>query len=285
MNIRRLASALLCTVLVACSKNDELDVNSSRPTSEERQVLKSGYHLEPEASHFMDVLLADDISHFLEGHQTLISRVAGYIVVAVDEVASTYSANEIDGDLKYKGKALLVSGTAADVMSDFRDMPAVTFRGENDFMAPMALISDDDIGRIAKIRKGERVVLSCVGGGEIAGRPIFNDCKFPENIVKSEVKSLKEKMPEYLSGREAVPELILSMIATSVLSANLIKTGEVKCESEKDISCVYKVGDFLSKNKEKESVRRMLGSIKADLEKSGVVPMKAGVGNSQQPRP
>lgn len=101
-------------------------------------------------------------------------QMADAVAVDAGTLHRAYAANEIAADELYKGKPLKVTGTVADIASDVSDEPLVSLRvGEFESVHATGLAKDV----AAKLAKGQSVTLTCVGGGEMIGTPILDDCK------------------------------------------------------------------------------------------------------------
>jgi TPR repeat protein len=87
-----------------------------------------------------------------------------------------YDANEIAADQKYRGKRLVVRGIVADLTKDFTDSVIVRLRSPNLFMSTHAYVDNESVATVATLKKGQKVLLSCVGSGKTMGSPILKDC-------------------------------------------------------------------------------------------------------------
>ena len=103
-------------------------------------------------------------------------------IYTASHIQEVYEKNEIKGDLLFKGKQFIVTGKIASIDSAINNEPAVHFLTDsgNPFQAPSAIFKDYEskIEQIAELSKGEDIKLSCIGGGEVIGSPLFNNCEF-----------------------------------------------------------------------------------------------------------
>ena len=107
-------------------------------------------------------------------------EMAALPAVPASAIARAYHDNTVAADQQYKGKKLRVTGTVADISTDFGGEPYVTLRGGvNPFMEPQAKFDSDFSAQIAKLKKGVKVEVICTGGGDIAKTPILRDCVMP----------------------------------------------------------------------------------------------------------
>ncbi|WP_313251393.1 OB-fold protein [Stenotrophomonas indicatrix] len=98
---------------------------------------------------------------------------ASAVEVTATTMFSDYQDNEIAADGKYKGKALLVSGTVDSISSDFMDKPVVQLSAK-----PFGFVQASDLPKdvAATLKKGQKVTLACTGNGEVIGFPALSGC-------------------------------------------------------------------------------------------------------------
>lgn len=231
-------------LLISCEKNDAIGKDQGVTSNSE----KSLYSLSKIESDLLNMFLEEDLSGISEGRDTLSGDSMGYTRVRAEDVAQVYLENEIQGDLKFKGKKLLVVGVVSDITSDFRNNPAVTFEGNNQFLEPIASVIDSDVQRIASLRKGDRIVLFCVGGGEITGRPIFGECEFPDRLVSEFRNKITLEVREYLIGNLQSQDRFERPVIASIAVSSLISQGKISCKNI-DKECFGKIVEFAKNNK------------------------------------
>lgn len=100
------------------------------------------------------------------------------VVVTSAQLFSDYQSNEVAADDKYKGKALLVTGTVASVDKGIFNDLVLMLATPNRFMSTMCSMKDSEKGTMAELRKGERVRVLCKGGGMTLGSPSLRNCVF-----------------------------------------------------------------------------------------------------------
>jgi len=102
------------------------------------------------------------------------TEMANAVAVDAGTLHRAYAANEVAADELYKGKAMKVTGKIADITSDVMDEPVVSLR-VSDFESVHATGLSKNVA--AKLAKGQSITVTCVGGGEVIGTPLLNDCK------------------------------------------------------------------------------------------------------------
>jgi hypothetical protein len=110
------------------------------------------------------------------GQQAKEEVVALPVVTAAD-IAAAYHENTVAADQRFKGKKFKVSGVVGDINTDIMGDPYVTLRGGvNQFMEPQFSFDKSAASDLAKLKKGAKVTLTCVGRGDIAKTPMSDKC-------------------------------------------------------------------------------------------------------------
>ena len=68
-----------------------------------------------------------------------------------------------------------MTGNVADINTDFSNNPYVVMSSSR-YIGARAYFKDGQENEIAKLAKGNQVVLDCVGGGDIAKTPTLRNC-------------------------------------------------------------------------------------------------------------
>lgn len=102
-----------------------------------------------------------------------------YIKVTANELLKAYKENEVSANQKYQGKPLEVSGKIDSIEAGLADKPYVVLKagGEFEFVQPQAHFNEDEINKVANLKKGQAITLLCEGDGEVAGGPMLSDCR------------------------------------------------------------------------------------------------------------
>lgn len=93
------------------------------------------------------------------------------------QMAKDYEENTVAADQKYKGKQFKVSGTVRDISTDLMDDPYVTMGGTDEFTQPQYAFDKSAKNQLAKIKKGSKITLLCVGEGDVAKIPMSGKCQ------------------------------------------------------------------------------------------------------------
>ncbi|WP_434778145.1 OB-fold protein [Neisseria sp. Ec49-e6-T10] len=121
----------------------------------------------------------DSMTHSSQ-EETLIQTDEPVIEVTADELLKAYKTNEMAANKKYKSKQLSVSGRIDNIQADITDKAFVTLKagGQFEIITPQARFKDSEEDKILELKKGQKVKLLCVGGGEIMGAPMLEHCIF-----------------------------------------------------------------------------------------------------------
>lgn len=89
-----------------------------------------------------------------------------------------YNANEVRADDQYKGRSLIISGKVQSIDKDFLDNVIVRLRSPNQFMATHANFAEEERERVARLSKGDSILVNCVVDGLLLGSPVLRNCTF-----------------------------------------------------------------------------------------------------------
>ncbi|MGC4803306.1 MULTISPECIES: OB-fold protein [Enterobacterales] len=209
-----------------------------------------------------DLIVSDEMQRILKNDTSNVidSKLKKY---SVSTIANTYEKNEVNGDLKYKGKQFIVDGVIKSVDSSFGDQPAVTFLTKNEYSIqdPVALFHNAEsvIEKIAMLEKGEHLQLKCTGAGELAGSPILSECEFLNDYLK--MKFLEKQRDEISAGYsvENTMPSIAAIVSTLPDDSGCFVGNIQKC----------KIDIFNVSNKEMRSASSRIG-LTRDLVKNNI---------------
>jgi hypothetical protein len=89
-----------------------------------------------------------------------------------------YDANEVSADATYKGRALDVAGVVAAIEKDAFGNLILGLRAPNPYMSTRATMRASEYAAMARLSKGARVTVRCIGAGKMIGIPILEECTF-----------------------------------------------------------------------------------------------------------
>lgn len=100
--------------------------------------------------------------------------------VTTTELWRAYAANEFAANHLYKYAVLLVTGTVDSVRKDSAGAVSLRLRSPDRSSITVANLEYTAYDDAKAIRKGQTVVLRCIGGGRVLGSPVLNLCVFDE---------------------------------------------------------------------------------------------------------
>lgn len=99
------------------------------------------------------------------------------IAVTARALFDQYQANEVSADQQFKGKRLKVTGTVDSINKDFTNDIYVMLATPNPFMGIHASLDEKHQNLAASLGKGQRITLTCIGGGMVIGSPMLRKCE------------------------------------------------------------------------------------------------------------
>lgn len=207
---------------------------------------------------FIKIMIVDDIKTFTDGGDSSFedeyksdSRFDSLKTVPAEEILKTYSENEVRGDKYYKNKNLVVSGTIKSIDSGIGDEPYIIFTTKNkySFSAVQAHFVKDEHDKLIELNKGQKIEISCVGGGEVAGSPMLKQCRFfdKNKIINDIIDSYFSQIDKLKAGE--IDDVSPAMRQLAFMTAVLFKATNnfTACKDKIEIKCVEKVAGKISK--------------------------------------
>jgi hypothetical protein len=87
-----------------------------------------------------------------------------------------YEENEVAADVRYKGQRLSVTGTIVSIERDYEGQPVLHLFGGNAIFPTVARLNKADLPAVAQLKKGDQVVVRCIGAGREMRMPQLERC-------------------------------------------------------------------------------------------------------------
>ncbi len=100
----------------------------------------------------------------------------GSVTVGALPLWREYHENEVAADTRYKGKSLRVTCNLMNVERDADGSPILHLVSGNPIFLTMATLDRAYIPAAAKLRKGDQVVVRCIGAGVTMRMPQLEKC-------------------------------------------------------------------------------------------------------------
>ena len=100
----------------------------------------------------------------------------GLLSVGAVRLFRDYEENEVAADNLYKGQRLRVTGTLVSVERDYDGRPVLHLVSGNPIFMTMATLNKADIPAAAQLKKGDQVVVRCIGAGREMRMPQLERC-------------------------------------------------------------------------------------------------------------
>jgi hypothetical protein len=96
------------------------------------------------------------------------------------DLSKIYKDNEANGDSKFKGKTIMIHGKITGITKDFMDNTIISLNGSGILNEVRCTLQKSEEQLATQLRKGKKINLLCIGGGEIMGSPVLNECKITQ---------------------------------------------------------------------------------------------------------
>jgi tRNA_anti-like len=100
----------------------------------------------------------------------------GLLSVGAVRLWRDYEENEVAADTRYKGQRLSVTGTVVSIERDYEGRPVLHLFGGNAIFPTRATLNKADIPAAAQLKKGDQVVVRCIGAGREMRMPQLERC-------------------------------------------------------------------------------------------------------------
>lgn len=103
----------------------------------------------------------------------------GGMEVTAEQLLKEYSEDDDAADKRYEGKKILLTGEIDEIRQTTEDRPELMFSSAHHFRfnSIFATMTRDQAAAVAKLKRGDRVELACVGDGEILNSPLLVECR------------------------------------------------------------------------------------------------------------
>lgn len=187
----------------------------------------------------------NDFDSFLKGARSVSGGILDIERVTAKKISDDYRQNEVLGDQQYYRKRLLVAGNVKAIKSGMGNSPFLVLDGP-EFSAVQAEFDGGSAPRVAKLRKGAKVMIVCQGGGIVLGAPMLAGCRFGDELESD----IKEKMLGAIRHPENDEFDGLGLRMGALLSVSEARLGEkTKCgidqkACDKELSVLNKSKSF-----------------------------------------
>lgn len=95
--------------------------------------------------------------------------------VPASALFAVYEANEIGADEELKGRTVRLYGPISSIGKDILGSPYITFVDRGNFLGVQCLFNRDQIPALARLEKGETIIVSGVVSGKL-GNVLLRNC-------------------------------------------------------------------------------------------------------------
>lgn len=94
------------------------------------------------------------------------------------DLAELYKANEVAADDKIGGRKVEVNGTVQDITKNFANDVVLKLESGNRFMPVSLSMADSEMAQASKLKKGQKITVTCEKMLFFIGAPSGGNCKF-----------------------------------------------------------------------------------------------------------
>lgn len=198
-------------------------------------------------------LVDDEVEVWLANGDKLLDYAEWPMVVRAEKLVDAYSDNEVAADMAFKGKRVLVTAAVEAIRKDAADQPYLSLSsGTGAALRSLhASFPQSRKEELARLKKQQRVTVSCVVRGLFLNQPVLNDCSlFDSKQVRDQVMTTVEAA---LRGERELNEHFGMAVVFGITIARAVKA---------DSPCLTKP---LSRNKQCDAELRQMkkGAIEA----------------------
>jgi len=233
------------------------------------QSQSNRYNLTAIEAHAISTLFSDDVRSFVNGEDS----VFGNDLVRIKSIvlSKEFEDNEVAALEKYKGKTFLVSANITSIESDLTGDPSLHLNGSGYFNDPIAQFTKEQIVKISKLKKGQKIDLVCNLSTEIIGSVILDECFFLEEYAEKNQNKMTENITKILSVNKK-PEKVEGMLLVSSIAIARLFSSNNNCDIQND-DCKKAFTNFLAdfqNSKTNIDPKPHIISVQSDLSAKGI---------------
>lgn len=176
----------------------EMITTPQSPMADARKHSRTTYaELSERERAVFETLAFEDLSGFAEGRIAVGLRRAfdPPIQATADRLQADYERNEVAGDLKYRGKNLLLRGVVRSIDRSIGENYVLALSAaSSQFLGVHAMMADGFTPYLASLEKGQQVILFCEGGGMMMGSAMVTSCRPSDAWVQEQFDALVSSM-------------------------------------------------------------------------------------------
>ncbi|MHA1056335.1 OB-fold protein [Enterobacter mori] len=125
-----------------------------------------------------DGLMPSARSQVTDGRPKMPASDEGIYRTTAKALAELYSANEVAADDKIGGRNVEITGTVQDITKNFTDDVVLKLESGNRFMPVSLSMEGSEKTQASKLKKGQKIVVTCGKMRLFIGAPSGSDCTF-----------------------------------------------------------------------------------------------------------
>ena len=237
----------------------------SFPATAQQAVAGTG-GLDPKGLAVAHLLLAEDVTGALLGHDAITSQADALRLVSIDlsvaakDYASAYDENEIAADRQFSGKKIVMLGTILGINKDALGNPYLSLAGPRPYVDVIARLNRQGEERAARLKKGAKVLLVCKASGKVLRSAVAKNCEFLSQHMDDIKSDLDKKISGFIGGVSALPKNVAEVVVFFYLFGASLPQ-DSKCLSDIQ-GCGKSIEKFAADRETKKSAADLMGRLK-----------------------
>lgn len=159
-------------------------------------------------------LIDDDFEVWLEGGDALLGRSLGTLVTTGSKIAAEYEKNEARATKKYKGNYVVIKGRVVKIETGLFDEAYVVIASNKNygFNNPQLRFSREDKDYPISLDKGDIKTFICIGGSEVIGSAMLEDCYSSGKFLEKLKADAKEEAEYYIKRQDKIIKALESTL-------------------------------------------------------------------------
>lgn len=188
-----------------------------KPKSHSSDVPQAGFVPVLRGVALAKLLVVNDFEGYLEGRKVVGDwskfLPLGERVTAM-QLFSTYHANEVAADDRFKNKSVVISGLVASINKDVLDNGYLVLRDGDPLEGVHAQLTDETMKYSGRLSRGDEITLTCTGAGMVLGSPILKSCEAVPVVLSQQRTKLDNMVDTFFLGDTGQPNSVRAMIGT-----------------------------------------------------------------------
>lgn len=183
-------------------------------------------------------IVKDDLRNLVNSGKSVYSKNVKHLIVSANTIQRDYEKNEINADLKYKNKDLIVNGKIKSIKKDVYNNPYLElYGGTNQFLSPNANFNDKYINWLSSLKRNQKVKIVCLSSKLFGGSVYLEDCIPSNDWIENTTINIINSTPLLLDDKILKLQDTIELI--KIITPKLKETSA--CFNNKTNSCIKEI--------------------------------------------